>query len=156
LFGRLMEKLAPAVAACLHLQIDAGADAVQIFDTLGGLLAPDDFGAASAKWIRQIIASIPGTTPVIVFAKGANGNWDALVETGANILGVDWTQSLPAVRDLLPHNVGVQGNLDPLLLSAPPEAAATATRNILESMGGRCGHIFNLGHGVRPDSRLES
>lgn len=155
LFVRLMEKLTPAVTACLQVQIDAGADVVQIFDTLGGLLAHDDFYEASARWIRQIVASVPSTTPVIVFSKGAN-NWQTLADTGANVLGVDWTQRLPEVREQLPHNIGVQGNLDPALLGASPEAAAAATARLLESMRGKCGHIFNLGHGVTPDARLES
>jgi len=154
-FCRLMEKLTAAVASCLQVQIDAGAEVVQIFDTLGGLLAPDDFTEASARWIRQIVASIPSTTPVIVFAKGAS-RWDALVETGANILGVDWTQRLAEVRELLPESVGVQGNLDPAFLCASPEAAAGATARILESMRGKTGHIFNLGHGVTPDALLDS
>jgi uroporphyrinogen decarboxylase len=155
LFARLMEKITPAVAACLQLQIDAGAEVVQIFDTLGGLLAPDDFYEASARWIRQIVASIPSTTPVVVFSKGAN-RWETLVETGANVIGVDWTQRLADVRKQLPENVGVQGNLDPALLCTAPEAAAEATARILESMRGTRGHIFNLGHGVTPDARLES
>ena len=155
LFARLMEKITPAVAACMQVQIEAGAEVVQIFDTLGGLLAPDDFYESSARWIRQIVASVPSTTPVIVFSKGAS-QWETLVETGANILGVDWTQRLADVRGRLPGNVGVQGNLDPALLAAAPEAAAAATARILESMRGKCGHIFNLGHGVTPDARLES
>ena len=154
-FDRLMEKLTAGVAACLQVQIDAGAEVVQIFDTLGGLLAPDDFEAASTRWIRQIVASIPSTTPVIVFAKGAT-RWDALVETGANVLGVDWTQRLDHVREHLPANVGVQGNLDPALLCASPEAAAAATARILEAMRGKTGHIFNLGHGVTPDARIDT
>ena len=154
-FERLMEKLTTAVTACLLVQIEAGAEAVQIFDTLGGLLEPDDFAAASARWIRRITASIPSTTPVIVFAKGVT-EWDDLVETGANVLGVDWTRRIAEVRELLPENVGVQGNLDPALLCAAPDAAAAATARILESMRGKTGHIFNLGHGVTPDARLES
>ena len=92
---------------------------------------------------------------MIVFAKGAT-RWDALVETGANVLGVDWTQPLDVVRSHLPANVGVQGNLDPALLCASPEAAASATTRILESMRGKTGHIFNLGHGVTPDANIES
>lgn len=155
LFGHLMEKLAAAVAACLHVQIEAGAEVVQIFDTLGGLLAPDDFTEASSRWIRQVVASIPSTTPVIVFSRGCSC-WDALVETGANVLGVDWMQRIAAVREQLPDSVGVQGNLDPALLCASPAAAAEAATRILESMRGKSGHIFNLGHGVTPDARLES
>jgi uroporphyrinogen decarboxylase len=156
LYAQLMEKLTPAVSECLNLQIDAGAEVVQIFDTLGGLLAPEVYQEASFKWIRQIVASIPSTTPVIVFSKGANGDWNALADTGANVLGVDWTQSLAQVRDLLPDKVGVQGNLDPALLCASPEAAAAATARLLKSMRGKLGHIFNLGHGVTPDAQLDS
>ena len=154
-FERLMEKLTAGVAACLQVQIEAGAEVVQIFDTLGGLLAPDDFEEASTRWIRQIVASIPSTTPAIVFAKGAS-NWDALVETGANVLGVDWTQRLDVVRSHLPARVGVQGNLDPAMLCSSPQAAASATTRILESMRGKNGHLFNLGHGVTPDANIDS
>jgi uroporphyrinogen decarboxylase len=156
LFEALMEKLTVAVIECLRVQIDAGAEAVQIFDTLGGLLPPERFAEASARWMHEIVAALPDTVPVIIFSKGANETWPALVNTGANVLGVDCTQSLAAVRDAFPANVGVQGNLDPDLLCAAPETAAVETRRILESMRGRTGHIFNLGHGVRPDARLES
>ena len=156
LFARLMEKLTPAVTACLQVQINAGAEVVQIFDTLGGQLAPDIFAEASAKWIRQIVASIASDTPVVVFSKGTHAAWDTLVETGANALGVDWSLRLADVRQLLPENIAVQGNLDPALLCAAPESAAAATTRILEEMRGTRGHIFNLGHGVTPDARLES
>src|SRR6267154_3590336 len=90
LFWRLMETLTQAVARFLQLQVDAGADAVQIFDSLGGVLSDGDFGAASAMWIKQIVASLEGRVPVIVFSKGVHGNWAELVDTGARVMGVDW------------------------------------------------------------------
>jgi uroporphyrinogen decarboxylase len=155
LFGRLCEKLTLAVTEYLNMQIDAGADAVQIFDTLGGLLAADAFEAASGRWIRQIVKGIAGRVPVIVFAKGVHSNWGGLVNTDANVLGVDWTFSLAELRATLPDDVGIQGNLDPLLLTTTPEAVAAETTRLLRSMSHRPGYIFNLGHGVPPAAKIE-
>jgi uroporphyrinogen decarboxylase len=156
LFAHLLDKLTRAVSAFLQLQIDAGADAVQIFDSLGGLLSDGNFAAASARWMKQIIATLKRQVPVIVFSKGAHGNWDELVDTGAQVLGVDWNVRLAAVGAKLPKQVGVQGNLDPFLLSTTPEVVAAETRRILSEMRGRPGHIFNLGHGVPPNAKLEN
>jgi uroporphyrinogen decarboxylase len=155
LFNRLCEKLTDACTRYLQMQIDTGVDAIQIFDTLGGGLAASAFQEASGRWIKQIIAGLKGHTPVIVFSKGTNGNWADLVATGANVLGVDWTVRLSDVAARLPQNVAVQGNLDPCLISTTPSATAAETRRILDDMKGRPGHIFNLGHGVTPESKLE-
>jgi uroporphyrinogen decarboxylase len=155
-FGRLLDKLARAVAAFLQLQIDAGADAVQIFDSLGGVLSEGSFEGASGRWIKQIIGLLKGQVPVIVFAKGVHGNWDDLVGTGAQVLGIDWNIRLAEVSARVPQGIGLQGNLDPFLLRTTPEAVAAETRRILREMAGRPGHIFNLGHGVPPNARLEN
>jgi uroporphyrinogen decarboxylase len=106
--------------------------------------------------MKQIVASLKGRVPVIVFSKGTHGNWDDLVDTGAQVLGVDWNMRLAEVRGRLPARVGVQGNLDPFLLCTTPEAVATETGRILREMRGRPGHIFNLGHGVPPNAKLEN
>jgi uroporphyrinogen decarboxylase len=156
LFQRLMEKLTRAVSDYLNLQIDAGAEAVQVFDSLGGVLSEGDFGAASAQWLKQIVASLKGRVPVIVFAKGVHGNWNDLADTGAQVLGVDWNVRLADVAARLPASIGVQGNLDPFLLSTNPEAVAAETWRILNEMRGRNGHVFNLGHGVPPNAKLEN
>lgn len=156
LFARLMDKLTRAVTLYLQMQIDAGADAVQIFDSLGGLLSDGSFAPASAAWMKQIIGSLKGQVPVIVFAKGAHGNWNDLAASGAQVLGVDWSIRLAEVRSRLPEHVGVQGNLDPFLLTTTPETVADATRRLLDEMGGCPGHIFNLGHGVPPAAKLEN
>ena len=95
------------------------------------------------------------SSDLIVFSKGTHGNWQTLVDTGAQILGVDWTVNLAETRARLPENVGVQGNLDPFLLTTTPELVAQETRRILREMKGR-GHIFNLGHGVPPNAKLEN
>ena len=105
--------------------------------------------------MRRIVASLGGRVPVIVFAKGAHGSLEQLAGIGAQVLGMDWTVRLASVRERLPGNVGIQGNLDPLLLETTPEATAAETRRILAEMKGRAGHIFNLGHGVPPSAKLE-
>jgi uroporphyrinogen decarboxylase len=156
IFSLLMEKLMAAVTRLLQMQIRAGVDAVQIFDSLGGLLSEGAFAAASGRWIKQIVAALNGAVPVIVFSKDVHGNWDTLVDTGANVLGLDCNVRLADVRAQLPENVGVQGNLDPFLLLARPEVAAAETKRILTEMRGTRGHIFNLGHGVPPEAKLES
>ncbi len=155
LFGRLMEKLSLAVSEYLQMQIDAGVDALQIFDTQGACLAGNAFREASGRWIGEIIGRLRNAPPVIVFAKGVNSDWSSLVETGARVLSVDWTVDIAAVRRALPDDVGVQGNLDPALLRTTPEIVARECARILESMRGLRGHIFNLGHGVTPESRLQ-
>jgi len=156
LFAQLLEKLTQAVTDFLQLQIDAGADAVQIFDSLGGVLSDGDFASASARWMKQIVASLSGRVPAIVFSKGTHGNWNDLVDTGAQVLGVDWNVRLAEVGARLPARVGVQGNLDPFLLCTTPEVVAAETGRILREMRGRPGHLFNLGHGVPPGARLEN
>ena len=153
LFAELMEKITAVVAGFLRMQIASGADAVQIFDSHGDILADNVFEAASGRWIRQIIAGLEGKVPVILFSKGSR--LAELVSTGANVLSVDWTRPLAGVRDLLPANVGVQGNLDPFLLTTTPELVAAETGRILRDMAGRTGHVFNLGHGVTPSAKLE-
>jgi uroporphyrinogen decarboxylase len=155
-FDRLMNKLTAAVTSFLQLQIDAGADAVQIFDSLGGVLADGNFVAASGKWIRRIIASLKGQVPVILFCRGVHGNWDDLSNSGAQVLGVDWNVRLADLRSRVPATIGLQGNLDPFLLCTKPDVVAAETRRILREMDGRPGHIFNLGHGVPPKARLEN
>ncbi len=154
-FERLLEVLTQAVIDYLHLQIDQGVDAVQVFDTLGGLLPPDRFQAASGRWLERVVHSVAGRVPVIVFAKGVY-QWEALVQTGARVVGVDWTVPLAEVRARLPASVAVQGNLDPDLLRTTPAQVQQATRTLLTAMRGARGHIFNLGHGVPADAKLEN
>ncbi|HEV2454280.1 MAG TPA: uroporphyrinogen decarboxylase [Verrucomicrobiae bacterium] len=155
LFSRLMETLTAAVTKLLQMQIAAGADAIQIFDSLGGLLPPGNYPQASAKWISQIISALGGAVPVIVFSKDFHG-WDLLVSTGANVLGIDSSVRLAEVRKALPSSMGIQGNLEPSLLLTNPNRVAEESRRILEEMRGRPGHIFNLGHGVPPEAGLEN
>jgi uroporphyrinogen decarboxylase len=156
LFDLFSEKLTAAVTEFLRLQIGAGVDAIQIFDSLGGLLPADEFEAASGRWIKQIIANVDGRTPVIVFSRGTR-NWEALVETGAQAISADALASLAGLRRCLPADVAIQGNLDPgLLVHGTEETVTTETARLLEAMHGRHGFIVNLGHGVPPAARLEN
>jgi uroporphyrinogen decarboxylase len=159
-YFELAEKLTAAVVAHLQMQIKAGVDAIQIFDSHGGQLAPMEFQEASGRWMRQIISELRIANfklPIIVFSIGTHGNWDDLLATGANVLGIDWRFPLADARRLLPRDVGLQGNLAPSLLNdATPEAVAAETLRLLEAMRGRNGYIFNLGHGVPPEAKLEN
>lgn len=164
LFDTLCEKLTAAVIDYLKMQIACGVDAVQVFDTLGGTLADNAFEAASGRWLKEIVRAVGKDSSTIVFSRGTN-EWKTLAATGANVLGVDWTVNLAQVRKNLRYlrdafgpeqpDIGVQGNLDPAVLEANPDTAARETRRILEEMRGLNGHVFNLGHGVRPTSRVE-
>jgi uroporphyrinogen decarboxylase len=156
LFDSLCEKLTQAVIIYLKMQIDAGADAVQIFDSHGEFAPPKDFAALSGIWIKRIVAGLGGRVPVIVFSKGANSSWSELVATGADVLGFDWNVRLAEWRQRLPARVGIQGNLNPSwLVDSTPEAIALETTRLLTEMRGRDGYIFNLGHGVPPAAKLE-
>ncbi len=156
LFDALLEKLTLAVTEYLRMQVEAGVDAIQIFESLGGVLAGSDLEAASTQWIKRIISELKSQVPVIVFCRGSHDNWKVVAETGAQVIGVDWTVPLSQVYAQLPSGLGVQGNLDPLLLTTTPEIVARETGKLLNEMRGCRGHIFNLGHGVPPDATLEN
>jgi uroporphyrinogen decarboxylase len=154
-FDALLEKLTAALIAYFQMQIHAGADAIQIFDSWGGLIAGADYEAASLRWIRQIIAALPADFPVILYAKGTAPHLTDQAFTGARVISVDWTCDLSVVRRTLPANVAVQGNLDPVLLNTTPDIVRHETTRLLDSMRGTAGHIFNLGHGITPRAKLE-
>jgi uroporphyrinogen decarboxylase len=176
-FYALLEKLTAAVTAYLQMQIATGVDTLQIFDSHGGHLLPSEFQEASGRWMRDIISqlgapgtapasfkspdhqagTVPGAPPVIVFSLGTHGNWNDLIGTRANVIGIDWQTSLAEARQVIPEGIAMQGNLSPTLIAeATPDVVAAETRNILEAMRGRAGHIFNLGHGLTPAAKLEN
>ncbi len=154
-FDALLEKLTAALIAYFQMQIRAGADAIQIFDSWGGIIAGPDYEAASLRWIRAIVTALPKDFPVILYAKGTAQHLTDQAFSGVKVLSVDWTNDLAIVRRNLPANVAVQGNLDPVLMQTTPEIVRTATTRLLESMRGTQGHIFNLGHGITPAAKLE-
>jgi uroporphyrinogen decarboxylase len=155
LFDALLEKLTAALITYFQMQIRAGADAIQIFDSWGGIIAGPDYEAASLRWIRRIVAALPKDFPVILYAKGTSPQLTDQAFSGVKVLSVDWTNDLAIVRRNLPANVAVQGNLDPVLMCTTPEIVRHEAGRLLESMRGTAGHIFNLGHGITPQARLE-
>ena len=154
-FDALLTKLTAALIAYFQMQIAAGADAIQIFDSWGGIIAGRDYEAASLQWIRQIVAALPPDFPVILYAKGTSSHLTDQAFTGVRVLSVDWTCDLAVVRRTLPANVAVQGNLDPVLLNTTPEIVRRETTRLLEAMRSHAGHIFNLGHGIMPHAKIE-
>jgi uroporphyrinogen decarboxylase len=155
LFEKLMEKLVRALVSYVRMQIEAGADAVQIFDSWAGILPAAEYEAASLRWTRQLIAALPKGFPVILYAKGAAASLPALGASGAAVLGLDWTLDLATARRALPARVAVQGNLDPVLLNTTPANVAAAAERLLGSMRGLDGHICNLGHGILPEAKID-
>ncbi len=148
----LLDKISSSVAEYLSAKIEAGADAVQIFDTWGGLLSPADFQEFSLNYIGKVISKIKRKgQPVIVFAKGVHYQLDKLAESGANVIGLDWTMELGKVRSKIGNKVAIQGNLDPTVLYGSKEKIREEAVKVLKSFGKNNGHIFNLGHGILPD-----
>ncbi|NBB93666.1 MAG: uroporphyrinogen decarboxylase [Gammaproteobacteria bacterium] len=152
--GRLMNHLADATADYLAAQVEAGADALMIFDSWGGVLSPRLYHAFSlasqARIVERLKSSCPDV-PVILFGKGCGQHLEALVDTGCAGLGVDWTLDLSEARVRVGDKVALQGNLDPAVLLTNPEVIAAETRRVLDSFGDGPGHVFNLGHGITPD-----
>jgi uroporphyrinogen decarboxylase len=154
-FEALMEKLTAALIEYFQMQIRSGVDAIQIFDSWGGILAGQDYEAASLRWIREIISALPKDFPVILYAKGTPSQLTDQAFSGARVLGVDWTIDLGVARKLVPGNVALQGNLDPVLMNTTPEIVRREVTRLLETMRGAKGHIFNLGHGIMPQAKIE-
>jgi uroporphyrinogen decarboxylase len=151
---KLLSMLTATLAEYLRGQIEAGADAVQIFDSWAAWC--DDYEEWSLRWVRELIAALPAGFPVIFFARGRNRQAAALASTGATVLSLDWETSLSDARRALGDGApALQGNMNPSFLEGEPLAAAVAAREVLSDMAPFHGHIFNLGHGIRPAARTE-
>ena len=154
--SHLLNTVAETTIEYLNAQIDAGAQAVQIFDTWGAALEPDDFRRFSMASMQKIIDGLNRTqdgrqVPVIVFTKGAGPLLKDLAETGCDALGVDWTTDLATAREYVSDKVALQGNLDPATLRESPDVIRQGVADTLASYGNGPGHVFNLGHGITPD-----
>ncbi len=160
LMHRILDVNAQAVAAYLNAQIEAGAQAVMLFDSWGGVLADGAFQRFSLEYSRRVLAQVKTehqgqTIPRILFTKGG-GLWlDEIATAGADVVGLDWTMNLGQARARVGDRVALQGNLDPNVLFAPPAAVRAEARAVLDSFGrpqradgGWGGHVFNLGHGI--------
>ncbi|WP_243050657.1 uroporphyrinogen decarboxylase [Dyella sp. RRB7] len=153
---QLLDTLAQSVAAYLIAQAAAGAQALMVFDTWGGLLGPAPFREFSLRYLAQVVDALKASPhsrelPVILFSKGAGQHLASMADTGCAGLGVDWTIDLADARQAVAGRVALQGNLDPAVLRANPEVIRREARRVLDSYGNHPGHVFNLGHGITPE-----
>ncbi len=150
-YAALMEKITTMDMEYLNAQIKAGAQAIQIFDTWGGILSPSDYEKYVLPYTTRLINGLNrGETPVIHFVKGAGTMLDSVQKAGGDVMGLDWHVNLGRARDVLGQGMAVQGNLDPTVLYAPKEVIEKEVKRVLDENAGRAGHIFNLGHGILP------
>jgi uroporphyrinogen decarboxylase len=161
LLHRILDLNARSVTNYLNAQIEAGAQAVMIFDTWGGSLSHAAYAEFSLAYIQRIISELRreydgARIPSIVFTKGG-GTWiEAITRTGCDAVGLDWTTDMGEARKKIGDRVALQGNLDPAVLHSPPNVIRTQVANVLNSYGAGSGHVFNLGHGIVPATRPES
>jgi uroporphyrinogen decarboxylase len=155
LMHRLLGKLADSVTDYLNAQIAAGAQAVMVFDTWGGVLTTRDYHAFSLEYMRRIVAGLRRESegrrvPVVLFTKGGSGWLEAMADTGADALGLDWTINIGEARRRVGARVALQGNMDPCVLYSSPARIREEVGFILDDFGHGTGHVFNLGHGIHP------
>jgi uroporphyrinogen decarboxylase len=153
---KLLALLANSVSAYLNAQVAAGVQAVMLFDTWGGVLSGDDYREFSLQYMHTIVdqlvrESAGQRVPVILFTKGGGAWLESMAESGADALGIDWTQDLGDARRRVGSKVALQGNMEPSVLLAGPDRIREAVGNVLRSFGKGNGHVFNLGHGITPD-----
>ena len=152
---RLCDKFATVVADFLSAQIDAGVDAVQVFDSWAGTLGPADYREFALPHSRRIFTAIQGRVPTIHFGTGTATTLDLLRDAGGDVIGADWRIPIDTAWERIGFDRAVQGNLDPTLLLGPMQRMFTQAEDILERVNGRPGHIFNLGHGILPSTPVE-
>jgi len=151
----LLRRLTSAVVGYLNAQIAAGAHAVQLFDSWVGCLAPDDYRRFVLPHMRTLISSITPGVPVIHFGTGTSGLLELMREAGGDVIGLDWRIDIGTGWQRVGYDVGVQGNLDPVVLFAPLDELRDRTTRILDRVRGHRGHIFNLGHGILPTTPVD-
>ena len=149
----LMERLTRLVIDYLTAQAEAGAQVLQVFDSWAGVLSAADYRANVLPYLRQVCADLqPAGVPLIYFSTGTAAMLDLLAEVPCDVLSVDWRVDLAAARRLVPERMALQGNLEPALLFAPPQVLEARARAVLAAGAAGRGHIFNLGHGILPQT----
>jgi uroporphyrinogen decarboxylase len=152
-----LNRITAATIIYLQMQIEAGVDAVQIFDSWAGMLRPEEFQSLALPYLRKIVEALrPTGVPVIVFCRGSARYLQELVDLHPACIGFDWERLMLQLRNEVPPHIAIQGNLNPTVLKGPLPLLQKETEAILDSMKGARGFIFNLGHGVEPDTPLEN
>jgi uroporphyrinogen decarboxylase len=152
---RLMDRLAKLIGEYLNCQIAAGAQAVQIFDSWAGCLTPNDYAQFVEPYTKAVIDAVTPGVPVINFSTGTAGLLKQVRGAGGSVIGLDWRVNLDDGWAAVGDDVAVQGNLDPVALFAAPKEIKSRVADILHRAGGKAGHIFNLGHGVLPETPVD-
>lgn len=156
----LLDKLTRIVCEYLKEQVNAGANALMLFDTWGGLLNTENYFNFSLNYLTKITQFLKNSCPnipLILFTKSAHSNWyNKMAETGCDVIGIDWMSTLAEVRHLVGEKVALQGNLDPSVLLTSPDCIHQEVEKVLASYGNGSGHIFNLGHGITPQVPIEN
>ncbi len=152
----LMDKLVVHTADYLNMQVQSGAQVVQLFDSWVGSLSPADFREFAMPHLKKLVASISKEAYIVYFGTQTNGLLEQLRELDAHTIGVDWRIDLDKAWNLIGHNKGIQGNLDPVTLFADKNTIKRRAIEILEKAEGRPGHIFNLGHGILPQTPVDN
>jgi len=152
----LMEKLADMLIRYLNSQIGAGAQAVQLFDSWVGCLSPQDYEEYVLPYSKKVIDGVDKRVPLIHFATSSSTLLEGMKQAGGDVIGLDWREDLREAWARIGHDVGVQGNLDPVILFGPVDRIEKEVKRILERAEGRPGHIFNLGHGILPDTPVDN
>jgi uroporphyrinogen decarboxylase len=152
----MMSLISRALVRYLNAQINAGAQVVQLFDSWVGCLSPADYARYVLPYTRHVIADIQPGVPVIHFGTGTASLIESMREAGGDVIGLDWRVPLDQGWRRVGHDVGIMGNLDPVALFADRNHVREQARLILEQAAGRPGHIFNLGHGILPETPVEN
>lgn len=152
----MMETIASSLAKYLNAQIEAGAQAIQIFDSWVGCLSPDDYREFVLPHTRAVIQNVKPGVPVIHFGTGTATLLELMREAGGDVIGLDWRVRLDEGWQRVGHDVAVMGNLDPVALFAERDVLLAQARRVLDQAEGRAGHIFNLGHGILPETPVEN
>jgi len=155
-WDRFMKLVASITAEYLNMQIEAGAHAVQLFDSWVGCLSPEEYRRFVQPYSRQVITALKPGVPVIHFGTMTGSLLPDMRDAGGDVIGLDWRVELDTEWKRLGDGVGVQGNLDPVLLFTTPDEIRSAVRDVLRRADGRPGHIFNLGHGILPETPVDN
>jgi uroporphyrinogen decarboxylase len=151
-----MEKITDTVIKYLQAQVDAGVHAIQVFDSWAGILSPYDFEQFALPYVQKIISTFKGKVPVIYFAHNGSAMLKSVKKSGADVLGIDWRITMQDVLSAVGSDVAVQGNLDPVTLFGTKELIRDRVSKVLEGARGAKGHVFNLGHGILPETPVDN
>lgn len=157
LYHPLLDKITKSISLYVSAQIKAGAQAIQLFDTWAGILSPEDYRDFALPYTKAIIEEVKGKgVPIILYINGSSGLLELMKESGSDVISLDWRIDLDKAINILGKDIAIQGNLDPCALFLPPDKIEKRVKDMLEKAKDAAGHIFNLGHGILPETSVEN